>query len=519
MSWTESEISQIQASIERLLASSAFKSAVRSQRFLQYVTTETLAGRADKLKGYVIGVEVFDKNASSFDPGVDAIVRVEATRLRAKLREYYENEGHEEPIRIDLPKGSYQVHIRWVDSSLSIHDVRTLVAVKDKPSLVVLPFSNMSSDAEQEYFADGFTDCLITELSHISGLLVISRQSAFVYKNQHKRAEIIGQELGVEYLLEGSIQRAGQRIRINAQLINTVSGEHIWAERYDRELQDIFALQDDVIRHIVSALQVKLPCKSTESIVHEGTRSVEAHDAFLRGLEYFWGYNPATTEKAKHHFEACISLDPYYAEAHAWLARSLVFQWVFLWDPQDETLECALTHARTAIALASRSSNAHAVYAWVQCWRREGEDALAAARHAVALDSNNADAHMFLGMILMAMNRADEALQVMEICIRLNPHPSTFNIGALGFCYFTLGRLDEALATFQRGVQINDAFIPNHAWTCMILTMQGKTAEAAIAKQKVLALAQGRRPVVRTIWLDATLRQSLGKLFEEIGFA
>jgi TolB-like protein len=248
---TEAESSTVRACLERILLSAPFAQSGRLQRFLTLVVTETLAGHADRLKGYTIGVEVFDRDPS-FDSAIDPIVRVEAARLRAKLREYYDREGRNDPIRLELPKGRYAVRI-------APHPL----PIEEKPSLAVLPFTNMSSDAEQGYFAAGVTDALITELSRLPDLFVISRHSSFAYLNMDKRVQEIGQELRVRYLLGGSVRRAGNRVRVTTQLIDASSGRHVWAERFDRELQDILAVEDDVVRRILAVLQVKLTAPDT----------------------------------------------------------------------------------------------------------------------------------------------------------------------------------------------------------------------------------------------------------------
>ena len=383
----------------------------------------------------------------------------------------------------------------------------------------MLPFANMSSDPEQEYFADGFTDCLITEMSRLSGLFVISRQSSFIYKGVAKRAEDIGRELGVRYLLEGSVQRAGEWVRITAQLIDAVSGAHVWAEHYDRELKDIFALQDDVTRRIATVLQVKLAGNEADRFGHEGTANVEAHDALLRGLERFWIYTQESVEAAREHFAYAVQLDPGYAAAHAWLARALVCQWIFFWNPREEILEQAFEHARAAVNLDSQHPFAYSILSWVQCWRRQGEASIAAGQRAVALDPNNADAYLFLAMTLAASDRGAEALRYIGTGMRLNPHPSAFYQLVLGFCYLVLEEYDEAIVAFRCGVEVTDVFIPNHVWLCVIYTLLDRKDEARIQHKKVLALTGGRKPVIQSIWLDENLRSRMHVLMQRAELA
>lgn len=522
MNWTQTEIAEAETYLDKVLASPMFAQAERQQRFLHYVVTETLAGRAKMLKGYTIGVEVFDRE-QTFDPAIDAIVRVEAVRLRGKLREYYDGEGRTDQVRFELPKGNYAVRIEWQGiNAPPVHEPSSAALpqpIEDRPSLAVLPFANMSSDPEQEYFANGFTDCLITEISQLPGLFVISRQSSFIYKKMEKRVEDIGRELGVRYLLEGSVQRSGEWMRITAQLIDAVSGAHVWAERYDRELKDIFALQDDVTRRIATVLQVKLADNTADHFGHEGTANVKAHDALLRGLERFWAYTRESTKVARMHFANAVRLDPGYAAAHAWLARTLVFQWIFLWDPRDEVLEQAFEHARTAVDLDPKHPYAYSILGWVQCWRKQGEASIAAGRRAVALDPNNADAYLFLAATLAAAGRGAEALHYIETGMRLNPHPSAFYQTVLGFSYLVLEEYDKAIAAYWRGTEVTDAFIPNHVWLCVLYTLLDREDVASIEREKVLALSGGRKPAVQIIWLDEKLRSRMDDLMQRAGLA
>jgi adenylate cyclase len=530
--WTESETAQAHACLDRVLASAVFAKSERQQRFIRYVVSETLAGHEERLKGYTIGVQVFDRD-SRFDPTIDAIVRVEATRLRAKLREYYEGEGAADPVRFDLPKGAYSVRLEWRGPVPARHSPGAMPAPaagsagggagsgahpsEERPSLAVLPFTNMSADPDQEYFADGITDNLITELSRVRGLFVISRHSSFVYKHLSKRAEDIGAELGVGYLMEGSVQRAGERVRITAQLIDAASGKHLWAERYDRELSDIFALQDDVTHRIAAVLQVKLAPSERERIGLGATTQLEAHDGLLRGLERFWLYTQASAEEAVAYFSRAVELDPGYALAHAWLARALLNRWIFLWEPTAGTLQRAYEHARLALDLDDRLPFAHAVMCWVQLWRRDGEAAIASGRDALALDPNNADACLFLSMALSAVGRGEEALHYIEAGMRLNPHPSAFFQFALGQCHLVLEDYQTAIAAWKRGAELRDPFIPNHYSLCIIYTLLGDEDEARVERDKVLALSGGRRPVLNSVWLDKELAERWHALSQVAG--
>jgi adenylate cyclase len=516
----DAERAEARTCLDKILASPCFVQAERQQRFLKFIVTETLAGRTDRLKGYTIAVEVFDRDVS-FDPAIDAIVRVEAARLRAKLREYYDREGRTDPVRFELPKGAYVIHMEWrppettlplqappgarakaVGDAMSTH----LRPIEDRPSLAVLPFVNMSSNPEQEYFADGITDGLIMELSRLPGLFVISRHSSFVYKGVSKRAEEIGAALGVRYLMDGSVQRAAERVRITVQLIDTASGAHLWAERYDRGLKDIFAVQDDVTQRIVTVLQVKFAAAEQERIDRGGTVNVEAHDCLLRGLERFWVYTPDSTREASVHVARAVELDPGYAAAHTWLARVLVFRWIMLWDPNPKTIERAYGHIRMAVDLDPTAPHTQAVLCWVQLWRKQGEAAIAAGWRAVHLDPNNADAHLFLAYALAVSGRGEEALHNIVKGMRLNPHPSAVYHQALCLSYIALEEYDLAIAACKRGIEVTDIFIPNHYILCLIYTLLGRDKEARAEREKLMELTGGRKPVIQFIWLDEDLR-------------
>ncbi len=323
LQWTESQVDDVRKQLSRMFASPVFSQADRQTRFLRYVVDETLADRGGKLNQYTIAIEVFDRD-EKFDPAIDAIVRVEAARLRAKLREYYPADGKNDPVLIDMPKGSYAVKIDFGGPTLSgalDEQDATPTNLADTPGIAVLPFDNLSSDPDQEYFADGITEDLITDLSRLSGLPVIARHSVFTYKNAPAKVQQIGRDLQVRYLLEGSVQKSGDRVRITTQLIDSESGDHLWVERYDRKLDDIFAVQDDVVRQIVQSLEVKLSGSEHTYLSRMGRRNVEAYDFLLRGQEKFWMFTRENNAEARQLFSCAINVDPGYSDAHAWLAH------------------------------------------------------------------------------------------------------------------------------------------------------------------------------------------------------
>jgi len=292
----------------------------------------------------------------------------------------------------------------------------------DKPSIAVLPFTNMSGDPEQEYFSDGMTETLITDLSKISSLFVISRNSVFTYKGQAMKPEQVSRELGVHYVVEGSVQKAQDRVRINTQLIDATTGGHLWAERYDRDLADIFTLQDEVIQKIVTALAVKLTAGEEVRLTRFPTDNLEAYDHFLRGVEYYYRFRKEANVQARQMFTRAIELDPQYAAAYALLSWTHWTDWYSQWDPASQPLERAFGTAQKAVTLDDSLATAHQILGIVYLWQKQHELALAEAERAIAVNPNEADAYWTLGFILNYVQRYQEAVGVVEKAMRLNPH-------------------------------------------------------------------------------------------------
>jgi TolB-like protein/class 3 adenylate cyclase len=303
--------------------------------------------------------------------------------------------------------------------------VEMALPLPDKPSIAVLPFNNLSDDASQEYFADGMTEDLITDLSKISGLFVIARNSSFSYKGQKVKVRQVAEELGVRYVLEGSVRRAGDEVRINAQLIDATTGGHLWAERYDGTLDDIFDLQDSVTEQIVAALAVSLTGEEQAERARHGTENAQAHDAYLQGWARYKLLTPEDLKEAVPFFEEALRLDPDYAQAHAALAFLYwdVFKndWAFDLDMPSARAE-SRANEHLEHALKSPTPLAYVLQARMFAdWGFHGE-AVAEAEKAVALDGNDATALAGLADALVKADRAAEGLGHIERALRLDPH-------------------------------------------------------------------------------------------------
>jgi len=484
---SEADQKAVREQLDRILKSGPFQQSRRRQRFLEYIVTETLAGRSDRLKGYNIALEVFER-PESFDPIVDPVVRVEAARLREKLREYYEVDGQSDPVRIELPKGTYTPRIELRQAEPTRHlNGKPVALMNERPSLAVLPFVNMSATHDNDYLADGFADTLITELAKVSGMFVVSRQSSFAYRHSKLALPEIATALRVRYLIEGSVCAEKGRMRVSTNLIDTASDHSLWAERYERDIPDIFAVQDEVCRSIVRALHIKLTPSETVRIGQQGTRNSEAHNELLRGLERYWLYTREACAEAQDHFSRAVNLDPDYATAHAWLARSLVFQSSMNWLPDFRSaVEASIKHARRACALDDQLPLAHSILGWALQELEIGEEAIFEARRACALDPNSAEAKLYLACILAAAGYGEEALRNIETALRLQPFPSSCYYDVLGCCHFALADYERAIAAFRRGMEINPSFVPCHYQLAITYGVCGRIdeaqAEAALVK-------------------------------------
>ncbi len=399
----------------------------------------------------------------------------------------YDYLGEQTVKNIARPVPAYRVQIdkeaggetprRDVSPTRSPEHRQTLV-LPDKPSVAVLPFANLSGDPEQEYFSDGITEDLITDLSKLSGLFVISRNSTFLYKGKAIKPDQVNQELGVRYLLEGSVRKSGNRVRISAQLIDTTTGYHLWAERYDRELQDIFAVQDEVTQKIVAALQVKLTEGEQQRRRRPPTTNLDAYEHFLRGLEYYWRRTREANTQARQMFERAIELDPNFATAYAWLSRTCVVDWMFQWNDDPQILERALALAQRATALDDSSLRAYQTRAYVFLLRKQFDQAIVEAERAVALDPNDADAYNTLAEVLSCTGRPQEAIGLVEKAMRLDPRYPASYLFALGQAYYLTGQYEAAISAFKRLLTRNPDHLHGHFLLAITYNELGRTEEA-----------------------------------------
>jgi TolB-like protein/DNA-binding winged helix-turn-helix (wHTH) protein/Flp pilus assembly protein TadD len=323
-------------------------------------------------------------------------------------------------------------------------------------TIAVLPFKNMSDDIQQEYFSDGITSDLITDLSKISGLGVIARNSVFAYKDSSIDVRQIGKELSVTYVIEGSVRKSNNKVRITARLIDAENGHNIWAERFDGNLGDVFALQDNVTAEIISALKLKLSDREQQQLAKKYTNSIEAYDQFLQGWQLYWEYSKESNTLAKEYFNKAIELDPEFARAYANLALSYAYDVLNGWTSTPEaTLKRAQVLSRKALELDNNLAQVRWASGFTAIVSRNHKLALSEALKVIELEPNNADGYGILATTLNYAAKPRDALVQMQKAMRLNPlHPSVYKT-IMGEIYFNLHEYDNAIRQFEHALERN----------------------------------------------------------------
>ncbi len=521
--WSQSDQQAIREQLHRILNGAPFVRAKRRKRFLEFIVNETLAGRGDRLKGYIIAREVFDR-PEDFDPNVDPIVRIEAGRIREKLREYYDTEGKGDPIRIEVPKRNYTAKIEFrqqppADAGPSQSPPRSapsrvpaaaviavlLVALagygawrwwtpssspSDKASIAVLPFENIGNDPTWERFADGITEDIVTDLSHSKDLFVVARNSTEVYKDKPTDVRTIGRDLGVHYVLEGSIQPSGRQIRVTAQLVDARTGGHVWSDRYIRPAADLFDVQSDVTEKIAATLtgyQGAVAAAERLLIRRKPPADLTAYEFYLLGMEAKHGgagggVTKDGLDQAERLFLKALEIDPQLARAHVGLAYVYEYRLEFGLGTAEENLAKQMETARNAVRLDPSDGETQLVLGHAYAYQGMTDQALDQFAKAETLAPSNADVLILIAWYLPPLGQPDRAVELAEKALRLNPnYPYWYNQG-LRYVYFFGRRFDKSV---KHSKLVTDPFATDHAYLAAAHAMAGDMAAAKAAAADV----------------------------------
>jgi adenylate cyclase len=442
----------------------AVQCAVEVQKELKVKNQELPEGKKLEFRiGINIG-DVIQDGSRLFGDGVNIAARIEGVadaggicissstydQIKNKLKLSYDYLGEHEVKNIKEPVRVYKVLLES-DSPAPLVDEP--LELPDKPSIAVLPFVNMSGDSGQEYFSDGLTEQIINGLCKVSNLFVIARNSSFAYKAKSVNVQQVGNELGVRYILEGSVQKAADRVRITAQLIDTATGYHLWSENYDRDLSDIFALQDEITLKIIDAMQIKLTWGEQARLWEGGTTSIQAFDKYTRGMDCFLRFNEKDNNQARHFFKAAINIDNDYSLAYIMLGFTHVMDLNYGWSKSPiESFEHAEKNAEKALALNDSIDIAHCLQGWIYLLKRQHDEAIKAGERAIELNPNGADAYAQLAIILIYSDKIESAIKLLERALRLNPMPQSYYYLNLAIAYRENGQNEKAIEAAKKAM-------------------------------------------------------------------
>jgi adenylate cyclase len=368
-------------------------------------------------------------------------------------------------------------------------DPLTVPGFEGRPAIAVLPFDNLSGDPDQEYFADGIAEDLITRLSSWREFPVIARNSTFTYKGKSIDVKQVSRELDARYIVEGSVRKVGDRVRISAQLIDANTGHHLWAKNYDRELQDIFALQDEIIEALIGSMGYAVLLSESKRAIHKDTPDLDAFDYRMRGMWHLFKLTKEDNRKAQAFFEKAIELDPEYAEAFATLALTHYVDFLFQWtDSPARSLDAQFQAARTSVKLNSALAEGQMTLAWAHSISGQRDEAIAAARLAVQLDPSLPGANLALGIFLSLTGAPDEGIAHIERAVRLSPEDPvrSFRLNCIAIGHFAAGRYTEAVQWEKQSLQWNPDYWIAHAVLASSHAQLGQIPEAQEAFREML---------------------------------
>jgi adenylate cyclase len=409
-----------------------------------------------------------------------------------KLGLEYEYLGEQNVKNITKPVRVYRVlsFPGTAAHGLMASEEKMAFPLPQEPSIAVLPFVNMSGDPEQEYFSDAMTEQIITALSKIPRMFVIARNSTFTYKGKSVKVQQVSEDLGVRFVLEGSAQRSGNRVRINVQLIDATNGRHLWAERYDRDLKDIFALQDEITLKVLTAMRVELTeGEQARRWSEYHTDNLEVYEKHVKAVYLVNCLTRHDNAQARQLLEEVIALEPDNAGIYSSLGYTHWFDARFGWSKsRAKSIERAFELAQKALALDDSLDYAHSLLSGIYLLKRQYGKAIAEVERAVALNPNGADHHLGLGGLLSCLGRPKEGIPLLKKAIRLNPFPSSWYFYLLGRAYFMTGQYEEAIATYENATRGDPDYLLAHVGLAATYGLSGRKEEAHSAAAEVLRI-------------------------------
>lgn len=501
----------VREQLQRLVSCPQLGHSGTLTKLLRFVVEETLEGRGDQLKESRLGLEVLDRRADSYDPAADPIVRVQMGRLRAKLRSYYARDGENDRVLIEVPTGTYIPSFRTREANAGrAPDLENGRRDPSELRLAVLPFVNMSPDPGNEYFSDGLTEELINLLARAGRLQVIARTSSFQFKGQARDVREIGRLLDVGKVLEGSVRRSGNRVRVTAQLINVADGCHLWSERYEGEVMDIFAIHEEISLAIRRALETHLVGEKEERPPGK-TEGIDAYNHYLKG-RFLWNKRTEQGFKAAiDHFGEAIRLDPNFARAYSGLADCHFMLGMSAAEAPDHCMPEAKAAAKRALELDDGLADAHASLAAVKnCYEWDWPAAESGYRRSFALDPSYATAHHWYALFALATSgRLDEAVDELERSIRLDPLSQPI-LADLAMVHCFRKGVAAAVRQCRRVLELDPHFHRPYWILGLVYSGRGQFRAAEKALRKALELCPGHA-------FRARIMGALGYCYERWG--
>ena len=435
------------------------------------------------------GVNIASRLQSLAEPGGVTVSDSVKSVVRGKVPAVFEDQGEQTVKNIPEPVHAYRVEAEASIAAKPASAVGEIgLSIPDKPSIAVLPFTNMSGDPEQEYFADGITEDIITDISRVSGLFVIARNSSFVFKNRAVDIKEVGRRLGVMHVLEGSVRKAGARVRITAQLIDAQTGGHLWVERFDRELADIFAVQDEVTRRIVDALKVRLTAPEHSRREQRGRVNAEGYDYVIRGRMSLVRGTQESAKESRALLERALEIDNRFAPAYANLALVHLQEFINGWNGAgEEHLKRGLELANKALEADPNEALGYHALTLVNLWRRDYEAAELAVERALELDPNFGAGFVALGEVLDFTGRHGDAIKAFERGLRLDPE-FDLAVHLLGRAQLGMGRYAEAEQSFKRRLALNPHSDMSRVYLASLYGSIGRHEEARHVWDEMLAI-------------------------------